>query len=323
MEIFKCKMCGGQFGETLTMPLLLNEGEGATDTFISIGIFKTSAEAENMRKYIMTKFARAMLGVKKVTQDNPRHFWQYVPSQDFTNDSDIDWTQSVSDIDKQLYSKYGLTVEEIQFLEDNVKSMDGISYYESLLKLDYKNLVQFLLQQYGKAKHNYFKDTNCTTKNPQVTRTSEGLYCHHIDEDKAIMLSNDKFAAANPFEYQKANRLVYCNLLEHLLLHVKIVENPDAQANENELPGIGGAINFICKDLNDIYSGKEFAEDRRKTVAEKVKDNFDDYIAILRYLWNVIESNSIYKAIITKDMLCVGWDGKVVKEVMNALNDGE
>ena len=313
----------GQFGEALTMPLLLNEGEGATDTFISIGIFKTSAEAENMRKYIMTKFARAMLGVKKVTQDNPRHFWQYVPSQDFTNDSDIDWTQSVSDIDKQLYSKYGLTAEEIKFLEDNVKSMDGLSYYESLLKLDYNNLVQFLLQQYGKAKHNYFKDTNCTTKNPQVTRTSEGLYCHHIDEDKAIMLSNDKFAAANPFEYQKANRLVYCNLLEHLLLHVKIAENPNAQANENELPGIGGAINFICKDLNDIYAGKEFTDDWRKTVAEKVKDNFDDYIAILRYLWNVIESNPIYKAIITKDMLCVGWDGKVVKEVMNALNDGE
>lgn len=51
--------------------------------------------------------------------------------------------------------------------------------------------------------------------------------------------------------------------------------------------------------------------------------NFDDYIAILRYLWNVIESNPIYKAIITKDMLCTGWDGKVVKEVMNALNDGE
>lgn len=313
----------GKFGETLTMPLLVNEGEGATDTFISIGIFKTSEEAENMRKYIMTKFARAMLGVKKVTQDNPRHFWQYVPAQDFTFDSDIDWSQSVSDIDKQLYSKYELTPEEILFLEENVKSMDGLSYYESLLKLDYKDLVQFLLQQYGKAKHNYFKDTNCTTKNPQVTRTSEGLYCHHIDEDKAIMLSNDKFAAANPFDYQKANRLVYCNLLEHLLLHVKIAENPNAQANENELPGIGGAINFICKDLNDIYSGKEFSEDWRKTVAEKVKDSFDDYIAILCYLWNVIESNPIYKAIITKDMLCVGWDGKVVKEVLNALNDGE
>lgn len=117
----------GQFGETLTMPLLLNEGEGATDTFISIGIFKTSVEAENMRKYIMTKFARAMLGAKKVTQDNPRHFWQYVPSQDFTNDSDIDWTKSVHDIDLQLYKKYGLSDEEIAFIESKVKPMDGTS----------------------------------------------------------------------------------------------------------------------------------------------------------------------------------------------------
>ena len=227
------------------------------------------------------------------------------------------------DLNKQLYKLVSLSDSEIAYIESVVKAKDTPSVYESLLKTSYTDAVKYFLKKYGTAKHNYFKDTNCTTKNPQVTRTSEGLYCHHIDEDKAIMLSNDKFAAANPFDYQKANRLVYCNLLEHLLLHVKIAENPDAQANENELPGIGGAINFICKDLNDIYSGKEFAEDWRKTVAEKVKDNFDDYIAILRYLWNVIESNPIYKAIITKDMLCVGWDGKVVKEVMNALNDGE
>ncbi|NEU03621.1 hypothetical protein [Clostridium senegalense] len=98
------------------------------------------------------------------------------------------------------------------------------------------------------------------------------------------MLSNDKFAAANPFEYQKANRLVYCNLLEHHLLHVKIAEKPSENFNENELPGIGGAINFICKDLNDIYSGKELAEEWRKTAADKVKDDFDEYIRILRYL---------------------------------------
>lgn len=314
----------GAFGETLTPPFIGEPFVGATETYLSIGSFNTVKEAENLVKYLKTKFARAMLGTLKVTQGNKNlDVWSNVPLQNFTCEGDIDWSQSISDIDKQLYSKYKLTSEEIQFLEDNVKSMDGLSYYESLLKLDYNNLVQFLLQQYGKAKHNYFKDTNCTTKNSQVTRTSEGLYCHHIDEDKAIMLSNDKFAAANPFDYQKANRLVYCNLLEHLLLHVKIAENPNAQANENELPGIGGAINFICKDLNDIYSGKEFSEDWRKTVAEKVKDSFDDYIAILRYLWNVIESNPIYKAIITKDMLCVGWDGKVVKEVMNALNDGE
>lgn len=64
-------------------------------------------------------------------------------------------------------------------------------------------------------------------------------------------------------------------------------------------------------------------DDWHKTVSEKVKDNFDDYIAILHYLWNVVENNPLYKAIITKEMLCVGWGSNVVKKVMDALNDGE
>lgn len=64
-----------------------------------------------------------MLGVKKITQDNPRSAWKYVPLQDFTSSSDIDWTQSVADIDKQLYKKYNLTDEEIDFIEKNVKEM--------------------------------------------------------------------------------------------------------------------------------------------------------------------------------------------------------
>lgn len=313
----------GAIGEVLSTPLIGTPLIGYTETYISIGSTDSFSEAEAILKYVKTKFARTMLGILKVTQNNPKETWQYVPMQDFTDNSDIDWSKSVHEIDLQLYKKYGLSDEEIVFIESKVKPMDGTSYYESMLKMSYQDIVSALLKKYGSAKHNYFKDTACKAKNPLVTRTNEGLFCHHIDEDKAIMLCNDKFAANNPFEYQKADRLVYCNLLEHLLLHVKIAENPNPDANENELPGIGGAINFICKDLNDIYSGKEFADEWRKNVANKVKDNFDDYIIILRYLWNIVEKNPVYKAIITKEMLCVGWDGKVVKEVMNALNDGE
>lgn len=313
----------GAIGEVLSTPLIGTPLIGYTETYISIGSTDSFSEAEAILKYVKTKFARTMLGILKVTQNNPKETWQYVPIQNFTENSDIDWSKSVHEIDLQLYKKYGLSDEEIAFIESKVKPMDGTSYYESMLKMSYQDIVSALLKKYGSAKHNYFKDTACKAKNPLVTRTNEGLFCHHIDEDKAIMLCNDKFAVNNPFEYQKADRLVYCNLLEHLLLHVKIAENPSPDANENELPGIGGAINFICKDLNDIYSGKEFADEWRKNVANKVKDNFDDYIIILRYLWNIVEKNPVYKAIITKEMLCVGWDGKVVKEVMNALNDGE
>lgn len=44
-----------------------------------------------------------MLGILKVTQDNPRDVWKYVPLQDFSVDSDINWNLSVAEIDKQLY----------------------------------------------------------------------------------------------------------------------------------------------------------------------------------------------------------------------------
>ena len=75
-------------------------------------------------KYIKTKFARTLLGILKITQDNKRNTWRFVPLQDFTVDSDIDWSQSIEDIDRQLYRKYGLSQEEIEFIESKVRAMD-------------------------------------------------------------------------------------------------------------------------------------------------------------------------------------------------------
>ena len=313
----------GMFGETLTEPIVGEPNECSADTFLCGGMFDLRIEPENFAKYFKTKFFRALLGIKKTTHHCPPIVWETIPVQNFKPNSDIDWTKSISEIDRQLYKKYHLSADEIEFIELNVKSMDPAvkTEYEADLLMKYDDLVKALLKKYGAAKHDYFTDRECTIKNKLVSRTAEGLFCHHIDEDKAIMLSNDEYAARNPFEYQKKNRLVYCNLLEHLLLHVKIAEEPrNPDANENELPGIGGAINYLCKQLNDIYAGKEPTEEWRKTVASKVQDNFDDYIRILRHLWSVIEQNPLYKTIITKQMLCTGWDGKTVDRVLEAIN---
>ena len=119
----------GSIGEVLSTPLIGSPLIGSpligfTDTFISFGSFETQIEAEALLKYIKTKFARAMLGVLKITQDNTRDKWAKVPLQDFTSSSDIDWTQSVVEIDAQLYKKYGLSQEEIDFIESKVKAMD-------------------------------------------------------------------------------------------------------------------------------------------------------------------------------------------------------
>ena len=75
----------GAIGEQLSMPLIAEPNTCATDTFISIGMFNTSFEAHALLLYIKTKFARALLGIKKVTQDNARAVWEYVPLQDFTS----------------------------------------------------------------------------------------------------------------------------------------------------------------------------------------------------------------------------------------------
>lgn len=113
----------GAIGEVLSTPMVGEPMVGYTGSFIGIGAFETQVEAENCMKYIKTKFARAMLGTLKVTQDNPRETWLNVPLQDFTGNSDIDWSKSVSEIDKQLYKKYGLSAEEISFIESKVREM--------------------------------------------------------------------------------------------------------------------------------------------------------------------------------------------------------
>ena len=104
-------------------PTIAKAGECGTDTFISIGLFSAENEAENLSKYLQTKFARTMLGVKKATQHNPRSVWVFVPLQDFTPVSDIDWSKSIPEIDRQLYAKYGLDAAEIEFIETHVKEM--------------------------------------------------------------------------------------------------------------------------------------------------------------------------------------------------------
>jgi type II restriction enzyme len=119
----------GAIGEVMSTPLTGEPltGEpltGCTESFVQIGMFSSRQEAENCLKYIKTRFARTMLGTLKVTQHNPKSTWRNVPLQDFTNASDIDWSQSIENIDKQLYAKYSLNEEEVAFIEARVKAME-------------------------------------------------------------------------------------------------------------------------------------------------------------------------------------------------------
>ena len=108
----------------MSTPLIGEPLIGFTEVFISVGETDSYEEAVAILKYIKTKFARALLGVLKVTQNNPKETWNCVPLQNFTPNSDIDWTKSIPEIDQQLYKKYGLSDEEIKFIETKVQAMD-------------------------------------------------------------------------------------------------------------------------------------------------------------------------------------------------------
>lgn len=119
----------GAIGEVLSTPVIGVPVIGVpvighTDTFLSIGKFADAQEASACLNYVKTKFARCLLGTLKATQHNPRDTWANVPLQNFTAISDIDWTQSIADIDKQLYRKYKLDEDEIEFIEKMIKPME-------------------------------------------------------------------------------------------------------------------------------------------------------------------------------------------------------
>ena len=103
-------------------------GVGHTQTFVSIGKFGTREEAENCNKYIQTKFARALLSTLKVTQHNPPKTWANVPLQDFTANSDIDWSRPIWEIDEKLYRKYGLDDQQINFIESHIEYREEALY---------------------------------------------------------------------------------------------------------------------------------------------------------------------------------------------------
>lgn len=151
--------------------------------------------------------------------------------------------------------------------------------YENWENATYEEYVEYLKRKYGSAKYDYF--TKNWTKIRKVTRTNEGLFVHHVFEDHAIMLGNPEYAKNNPFEWQKAENLVYCDWLEHLLLHIKIYQFPAKDKNENEDVGIGGAINFIIPELNDLYSGFQITQPWKKNCFDKVSDEVSKNVYIL------------------------------------------
>ena len=163
------------------------------------------------------------------------------------------------------------------------------------LKMTYGELQCYLIQKYGSAKYNYFVSSECKSKNKKISRTSEGLYCHHMDEDKGGNLGNPLKAKMQPFEWQKKERLVYCNILEHLILHMKIailrqkkiLETPKEIADFFTT----GGIFMICEEINDMFMNEGTRVAWKKRCFEEIKENYEDYIFLIKSFMNYIETD--------------------------------
>ena len=113
----------GQVKVLATTKIIL-PGEVCTESYIVMGKFDTKFEANNLYKYLCTKVVRFLLLQALPTMDIRKESFRFVPLQDFTNSSDIDWSKSIEDIGRQLYRKYGLDDKEIGFIERMIKPME-------------------------------------------------------------------------------------------------------------------------------------------------------------------------------------------------------
>jgi hypothetical protein len=102
-------------------------GSVCTESYLVLGadLALTQFSASNFCKYLTTKFVRFMHSLAKASHDATAKTFQFVPLQDFTSSSDIDWSLDIVELDKMLYKKYNLTQEEIDFIESKIKPMTG------------------------------------------------------------------------------------------------------------------------------------------------------------------------------------------------------
>ena len=113
----------GILGEMPSLPIIAKPNQVCTETFIELGPVNTKLEAENILKYLKTKFFRCLVSIYKQTQHASSKVYTLVPMQDFTNKSDINWDNSIENINEQLYKKYNFSKQEIDFIENNIKDI--------------------------------------------------------------------------------------------------------------------------------------------------------------------------------------------------------
>lgn len=164
--------------------------------------------------------------------------------------------------------------------------MQNIISIQEQLQMNYTDYVIFLMGKYGIVRGSYFLNEECKTKNRRIVRTKDGLCIHHIAEFLYPKLSEARIARYLPFEYQMPDKLIYANLLEHLLLHIKITEEFNNESSDTFPVGIGGVL-FITRQINDYFGNlPELPSGWELNMFNAIKEHYSDYIEALKYIRN-------------------------------------
>lgn len=109
--------------QIINKPIIPEDDAVCTETYILINGFKNNEERDNAYKYMNSKFFRALVSTIKISQHATAKVYNFVPIQDFTKKSDIDWSKSIDEIDEQLFDKYQLSEEERNHIKSSIKDM--------------------------------------------------------------------------------------------------------------------------------------------------------------------------------------------------------
>lgn len=101
----------------LSKPIIAGPGSACTETYLVAGHFETQEQAQNYAAYLRTRFVRFLVSLRKATQHATRDVYAFVPDLSAKQE----WT------DAKLYKRYGLTGDEISFIESQVASHDDAS----------------------------------------------------------------------------------------------------------------------------------------------------------------------------------------------------
>jgi hypothetical protein len=150
-----------------------------------------------------------------------------------------------------------------------------------MLLMTYDQMVTILKEKYGTVNGDYFLDKQCTKFNPFIKRAQEGLHIHHIKENEMRGLSKPEYARNASFEYQKSKNLVYCDVLEHFLLHCKIWDH-----SKNPLQidvGKQGAESLL-RFLKDVFYKKKIHHlDWKRKAAQRIYSQKKEFLKCHRF----------------------------------------